>query len=305
MADTFRWLQMSITCSGELAEAIAEAMSRFVKEGVAIESVTTFDTENYEFKSTGDAKVSVYLENDDALESTRQRLEEVVWHFSQIVPIPAPEFKQIQDEDWMAAWKKNYQPIKVGIKFLVLPSWMEASTGETRTIIRIDPAMAFGTGTHPSTQLCLLAIEDHLKPGLDVIDLGCGSGILAIAALKHGAKYALALDTDQNAVIATKANAAINGIQENLDTFKGSLDDILDGDYQIKQASFVMANILAPVIIKLFKEGLSLTLKPGGLMILAGILENQAEEVLTAVKTSGLHLIQKYQQDDWVALVVG
>lgn len=300
----YRWLEISITCSGELAEALAETMSRYIKNGVAIESLTTFDTADYEFKATGDVKVSVYLENDSSLDLTRQKIEEAVWHFSQIVSIPEPQFREISDEDWMASWKRHYQPIYIGKKFLVLPAWIDAKPDEKRTVIRIDPAMAFGTGTHPSTQLCLLAIEDYLEQGVDVIDLGCGSGILAIAALKHGAEYALAVDTDQNAVDATRTNASLNNIEDNLGTYKGSLDDISHGNYPLTQASFVLANILAPVIIKLFKEGLAKTLKPDGIMVLAGILENQAEQVLTAIKTSGLRLLQQYQINDWVALVV-
>ncbi len=114
----------------------------------------------------------------------------------------------------------------------------------------------------------------------------------------------MAVDTDQNAVDATRTNASLNNIESNLGIYKGSLDDILHGDYPLTQASFVLANILAPVIIKLFKEGLAKTLKPDGIMVLAGILENQAEQVITAIKTSGLRLLQQYQIDDWVALVV-
>jgi ribosomal protein L11 methyltransferase len=305
VAENFRWLEVSITCSGELAEALAEALSRFAENGVVIESITTFDTDEYEFKATGNVKVIAYLDNNTQLETTRQQLEEALWHFSQIVPIPAPEYRLIQDEDWMAAWKKHYQPIKVGRKWLILPAWLEADPGEHRTIIRIDPAMAFGTGAHPSTQLCLLAIEDHLLPGQNVIDLGCGSGILAIAALKLGAADALAVDTDEQAVIATQNNARINGIHNHLATSQGSIQKILQGDFAIKQAPFVLANILAPVLMRLFKEGLADILTPGGKLVLAGILDNQVDDVIAAAKTARLALIAHYQHEDWVALVVG
>jgi ribosomal protein L11 methyltransferase len=204
----------------------------------------------------------------------------------------------------MTVWKQNYQPLRVGKNWLILPAWLELPEGETRRVVRIDPAMAFGTGTHPSTQLCLLAIEDTIRPGQPVIDLGCGSGILSIAALKAGASQALAVDIDEQAVIATHANARINAIDEKVEAVQGSLADILTGKYSLQQAPLVLANILAPVLIRLFDEGLADLIAPGGKLVLAGILENQAEDVLSAARARGLNLIAKYQQEDWVGLVV-
>lgn len=297
------WLEVSVICNGEIGEAVAEVMARFAENGVVIESITEFDQKAYEQVETDKVRVLCYLNNDENVEQKSLQLQESLWHLSQISPIAAPQLQTIQDEDWMASWKNNYKPIKVGKNWLILPAWIEPDPSETRQIIRIDPAMAFGTGTHPSTQLCLLAIEDYLKVGQDVIDLGCGSGILAIAALKLGASYALAVDTDDLAVEATKKNAIINKIHTNLASHRGSLDDILHGDYVIRQAPLVLANILVPVLIQLLKEGLARTISPGGKLVMAGILETQAESVIQASKTAGLNLVNQYQQDDWVALV--
>ena len=297
------WLEVSVICNGEIGEAVAEVMARFAENGVVIESITEFDQNAYEQVETDNVRVLCYLAKDENVEQKSLQLQESLWHLSQISPIAAPQLQTIQDEDWMASWKNNYRPIKVGKNWLILPAWIEPDPSETRQIIRIDPAMAFGTGTHPSTQLCLLAIEDYLKVGQDVIDLGCGSGILAIAALKLGASFALAVDTDNLAVEATKKNAIINEIHANLDSYRGSLDDILHGDYAIRQAPLVLANILAPVLIQLLKEGLARTISPGGKLVMAGILDTQAESVIQASKTAGLNLVNQYQQDDWVALV--
>ena len=297
------WLEVSVICNGEIGEAVAEVMARFAENGVVIESITEFDQNAYEQVETDNVRVLCYLAKDENVEQKSLQLQESLWHLSQISPIAAPQLQTIQDEDWMASWKNNYKPIKVGKNWLILPAWIEPDPSETRQIIRIDPAMAFGTGTHPSTQLCLLAIEDYLKVGQDVIDLGCGSGILAIAALKLGASYALAVDTDDLAVEATKKNAIINKIHTNLASHRGSLDDILHGDYVIRQAPLVLANILAPVLIQLLKEGLARTISPGGKLVMAGILDTQAESVIQASKTAGLNLVNQYQQDDWVALV--
>jgi ribosomal protein L11 methyltransferase len=279
------WMEVSLKCSGELAEAVAEVFARYCPEGVVLDNVTTYDAEKHEHIPTGMMRVAAYLPQDDDLESKKRSLEEALWYMGRIVPLPAPEFISIEDQDWMTVWKQNYQPLRVGKNWLILPAWLELPEGETRRVVRIDPAMAFGTGTHPSTQLCLLAIEDTIRPGQPVIDLGCGSGILSIAALKAGASQALAVDIDEQAV-------------------QGSLADILTGKYSLQQAPLVLANILAPVLIRLFVEGLADLIAPGGKLVLAGILENQAEDVLSAARARGLNLITKYQQEDWVGLVV-
>ena len=297
-------MEVTLECSGELAEAVAEVFARYCPEGVVLDNVTRYDAEKHEHIPTGMMRVAAYLPQDDELESKKRSLEEALWYMGRIVPLPAPEFISIEDQDWMTVWKQNYQPLRVGKSWLILPAWLELPEGETRRVVRIDPAMAFGTGTHPSTQLCLLAIEDTIRPGQPVIDLGCGSGILSIAALKAGASQALAVDIDEQAVIATHANARINAIDEKVEAVQGSLADILTGKYSLQQAPLVLANILAPVLIRLFDEGLADLIAPGGKLVLAGILENQAEDVLSAARARGLNLIAKYQQEDWVGLVV-
>ncbi len=297
-------MEVTLECSGELAEAVAEVFARYCPEGVVLDNVTRYDAEKHEHIPTGMMRVAAYLPQDDELESKKRSLEEALWYMGRIVPLPAPEFISIEDQDWMTVWKQNYQPLRVGKSWLILPAWLELPEGETRRVVRIDPAMAFGTGTHPSTQLCLLAIEDTIRPGQPVIDLGCGSGILSIAALKAGASQALAVDIDEQAVSATHANARINAIDEKVEAVQGSLADILTGKYSLQQAPLVLANILAPVLIRLFDEGLADLIAPGGKLVLAGILENQAEDVLSAARARGLDLIAKYQQEDWVGLVV-
>lgn len=297
-------MEVTLECSGELAEAVAEVFARYCPEGVVLDNVTTYDAEKHEHIPTGMMRVVAYLPQDDELESKKRSLEEALWYMGRIVPLPAPEFISIEDQDWMTVWKQNYQPLRVGKNWLILPAWLELPEGDTRRVVRIDPAMAFGTGTHPSTQLCLLAIEDTIRPGQPVIDLGCGSGILSIAALKADASQALAVDIDEQAVSATHANARINAIDDKVEAVQGSLADILTGKYSIQQAPLVLANILAPVLIRLFDEGLADLIAPGGKLVLAGILENQAEDVLSAARARGLNLITKYQQEDWVGLVV-
>jgi len=293
-----------LQCSGELAEAVAEVFARYCPEGVVLDNITRYDAEKHEHIPTGMMRVAAYLPLDDELESKKRSLEEALWYMGRIVPLAAPEFVSIADQDWMTVWKQNYQPLRIGKSWLILPAWLEVPESETRRVVRIDPAMAFGTGTHPSTQLCLLGVEEYALGAETVIDLGCGSGILSIAALKLGVRHALAVDIDEQAVIATLNNARINAIGDELEAEQGSLADILAGKYALKQAPLVLANILAPVLVRLFDEGLARLVAPGGKLVLAGILENQAEDVLSAARAQGMDLIARYQQEDWVALVV-
>jgi ribosomal protein L11 methyltransferase len=303
VAETAHWLEVSLVVDGELAEAVSDVLGRFTSNGVVVESGVTYNDAEDEGTPVGPLRVFGYLPVDEHLEETRRLLEEAVWHLGQIQPLPPLNFKTIIDEDWMAAWKQHYHPIPLGQKLLVLPAWLEAND-TSRVVVRIDPSMAFGTGTHPTTQLCLELIEEHVQPGQPVIDVGCGSGILSIAALKLGASHALAVDIDNQAVRSSRENAAANNVLELLETGQGSVGEILEGRYSIQQAPLVLANILAPVIIRLFDAGLARLVMPGGALILSGILDHQADEVAAAALQHDLREVDRRQILDWVALVV-
>ncbi len=298
-----RWLEVSLTVNGELAESVAEVLDRFASGGVVVESGVIYDEEESEGTPVGPVRVYAYLPVDEFLEEKRQRLEEALWYLGRIQPLPEPAFKPVQDEDWMAAWKKHYHPIPIGQRLLVLPAWIE-QTDLTRLAVKIDPSMAFGTGTHPTTQLCMEMIEKHLIPGQNVIDVGCGSGILSIAALKLGAARALGVDIDSAAVKSTRENAAANEVLAGLETGLGSVDEVLQGQFSLRQAPLVLANILAPIIIRLFGTGLADLVQPGGKLILSGILEGQAAAVKEAAAAKGLRWVETAQQLDWVAIVM-
>lgn len=298
-----RWLEVSLVVDGELGEAIADLLSRYVEGGVVVESGIKFNNIDDEGRAGGPIRVFGYISVDDKLEIIRQKLETGLWHMGQIQPLPVPSYRTIEDQDWMTSWKKNYHPIPVGKKLLILPAWFE-QTDMSRLAVKIDPSMAFGTGTHPTTQLCLEMVEEFCQPGLDVIDVGCGSGILSIAAIKLGARKALAVDIDPLSVKATMENAIANEVGAAIETGEGSVSEVLRGDYTIKKAQLLLANILAPVIIKLFDDGLHKLMLPNGVLILSGILQEQEERVLMAAKKLGLELVLKKQMGDWVSLAI-
>lgn len=298
---TAHWLEVSLAVDNELAEAVAEVLSRYVANGVVIENDMTYTDAEDIGTPVGTARVYGYLPIDPHLDQKRQMVEQALWHLGQIQPLPEANFREIADQDWMAAWKDHYKPIPIGEKLLILPAWLENPYPE-RLPVRIDPSMAFGTGMHPSTQLCLHLIETYLQPGQPMIDIGCGSGILSIAGLQLGASAVVAVDTDLVAVRATGENAARNGVLERLETGQGSVEEIEEGRFSVKQAPLVVANILAPVVINLLERGMAWLVAKDGILVLAGILDEQAERVIAAAEGQNLSLAEKRSIGDWVAL---
>lgn len=298
-----KWLQVSLTVDGELAEAVSEVLDRFTSGGVVVESGVKYLSAEDEGTPYGPVKVYGYLVIDHQVEESRRKLEEALWHLSAIRELPAPQYTEIADENWMNAWKDHYHPIPIGEKLLVLPAWVKQED-LSRVAVKIDPSMAFGTGTHPSTQLCLELIETYTPAGKPVIDIGCGSGILSIAALKLGASHALSVDIDAAAVKSTCENAQVNGVEELIETGQGSVAEVAAGSYSIRHAPLVLANILAPVLIRLFNGGMADLVEPGGVIIVAGILDEQAESVRLAGEARGLEYIEQRQIGDWVALAL-
>ncbi|HEY3473819.1 MAG TPA: 50S ribosomal protein L11 methyltransferase, partial [Anaerolineales bacterium] len=246
-----------------------------------------------------------YLEMNDQIEETRQKVEESLYYLGRIQPLPAASYKQIPDQNWMEAWKQHYKPILIGERLVVVPAWID-SPDPKRIIIRIDPGMAFGTGTHPTTQLCLELMEKAFATSSPsrVIDVGCGSGILSIAALKLGAESALGMDIDAGSIDNARENANANDVGEELILGVGSVQEVLDGQFAFRQAPLVLANILAPVIVRLFDAGLADLMQKDGAIILSGILQEQTQNVIEAAQAKGLTVIEQRQMGDWVALTV-
>ncbi len=298
-----KWLEVSLTVDGELAEAVAEVLDRYATGGVVVESNVKYRDAEDEGTPYGPVKVYAFLEADATLEEKRHKLEEALWYLNAIRELPQPVYREIADQNWMAAWKEHYRPIEIGKRLLILPAWMEQKD-MTRAAVKIDPSMAFGTGTHPSTQLCLALVEDYVKPGQQVIDIGCGSGILSVAALKLGASHALAVDIDEESVKATLKAAVDNQVSEGIEAGKGSVTEILQGDFSVRRAPVVLANILAPILIRLFDAGMAETITPGGVIVLAGILAEQGQSVRESAESKGLKFVEERHSGDWVALVM-
>jgi len=299
------WLEVSLTVNGELAEAVAEVLSRYIPAGVVIESTAVYaGPEDENGQAVGPLRVCGYLPIDEKLEETRRKIEEGLWYLGRISPLPAPVFRPFEEINWMEAWKQHYHPIPVGEGLMIVPAWLEPEMGG-RLPIRIDPGMAFGTGTHPTTQLCLALTEayfQHVAGAPLVLDIGCGSGILAVAALKLGAPQALGVDIDPQAMDASRQNAILNGVAEKLELGVGSVAEVRLGKFGLRQGNLLYANILAPVLVRLLDDGLGELVMAGGWLILSGILAEQSPDVESALAMHGYCVVHKPHVGDWVAI---
>ena len=301
------WLEVSLIVNGELAEAVADVLARFAYSGVMMEQGVKYNDEEDAGTPTGPITVRAYLEMDDDIEEKRQKLEESLYYLGRIQPLPAAAYRQIADQNWMEAWKQHYKPIRIGQRLVIIPAWMD-SPDPNRIAIKIDPGMAFGTGTHPTTQLCLELMEKTINDirvsntEFRVIDVGCGSGILSIAALKLGTKQALGVDIDAGSIENARENAAANRVGDELMLALGTVDEIRKRQFAFDRAPLVLANILAPVIVRLFEAGLADLVEENGTIILSGILQEQESRVFEAGQAKGLRMNDRKQMGDWVAL---
>lgn len=212
--------------------------------------------------------------------------------------------KNIKEDDWANNWKKYFKPFAVGDKIVIRPSWEEYNDDGNKTVLKIDPGHVFGTGTHETTQLCIELIENYLKKDDMVLDIGCGSGILSIASLLLGAKYADAVDIDPNAIDIAYTNAGMNDIgRETYDVVSGNIleDEDLNEKYSGKKYDVVEANIVADVIIAL-TDKIPQYIKDGGVFISSGIIVERLDDVLKALKGHGFEVLEVKKKKGWSAI---
>ncbi|MEM7331625.1 MAG: 50S ribosomal protein L11 methyltransferase [Chloroflexota bacterium] len=300
------WLEVRVLTDGEGAEAVAETLRPFAySEGVVLEQLgdmTTADPDALESTIT----VKIYIPKEEDTTQKRTQIEDALHYLGRLYPIPPPTFHLLKEQDWANAWKSHYKPFRIGKHVWIQPSWIDMDAPEASDlqpddiILTLDPGMAFGTGLHPTTQMCILFIEQYLKPKDTILDVGTGSGILSIAAAKLGSGPIVAFDTDELAIKTTHENAEINGVHHLLKIDQKTLDE-----YPIKPYNMVLVNILAPIIINLFKNDRLIDyLIDDGVLILSGIIDEQLADVETAVIEAGGRIIETKQTRDWVCLAV-
>lgn len=288
-----QWLEISVHADGEAAEAISEVFNRYGQGGAVIEHLLSSGSAAHDDIDEMIVKTYIAPDNPDL----RQQIREALWHLGQLYPIAEPSFRVLSTEDWAEAWKAHYAVLHVGRQTVIVPQWLEYWAQPGEVIVTLDPGMAFGTGTHPTTRLCLTALEALATPGMNVLDLGTGSGILAISAAKQGAASVLALDVDEIAVAAAQENVAANDVGSVVHVEAGSVEKA-SGPYDL-----ILVNILAGVICELMGRGLTGLLKPGGTLVASGIIDCQEAQVREALSEQGLKIVNRLAEQDWLALI--
>lgn len=201
-----------------------------------------------------------------------------------------------KEEDWLNNWKQYFNPIEVGEKILIRPTWRDDYEPNGRVVLNLDPGIAFGTGTHETTRLCLEALEKYVTADTQILDVGCGSGILAVAALLLGAKRAVGVDIDEMAVKTAKENAALNGVSDKIEIIHGNLTDKVSGTYNV-----VAANIVADAII-LLSEDIKNFMSDDAVYMMSGIIDSRADDVKAAIADS-FDIIEEYTENGWFCFV--
>lgn len=303
---SMQWLELAVKVHPEAVESVSELLSRYTSDGVVIDEPIELVDEGQEYRVLAGQPVSVrlYLAQDGTENEKRQEIERGLWHLSAIGAhfVSEVQTRTVRDEDWANAWKEHFYVTHIGQRIVIRPSWREYTPKPQEVVLTLDPGMAFGTGLHPTTRMCLELVERLVQPGMKFLDVGTGSGILSLAAAKLGVKEIYAIDNSSVAVESTQANAQMNDLGEQIEVVLGVLDDDsaarMEGHYD-----FVIANILAGVIGSIAPQ-LARVMAPQGLLVVSGIIEARLHDALDPLLAAGLEVVEQSMIDDWMALVL-
>ncbi|ALP38329.1 ribosomal protein L11 methyltransferase [Paenibacillus sp. IHB B 3084] len=315
------WHEITIHTTEEAVEMISNFLHEAGAGGVSIEESGSLnkprDTSYGQWYDRplndipeGQATIKGYFAEEVEMDGIRAQIEPRVEELRTFDIDPGEvryELKTVNEDDWANAWKQYFKPLRVSDRLTIKPTWEAYEpASEDEKIIELDPGMAFGTGTHPTTSLCLRALESVIKGGEEVIDVGTGSGILAIGAVQLGAKHVLALDLDPVAVSSARENTHLNGLEDRITIKESDLLSVLNASdptlgIQLP-VKLVVANILAEIIL-LFIDDVYKALEPGGIYIASGIWKNKEEVVENALKAAGFDIAETCRDEDWLAFV--
>jgi ribosomal protein L11 methyltransferase len=300
------WLELTVKVHPDAVESVSELMSRYSSEGVVIEEPIELieDGQAYRVREGEPVTVHAYVPMDGTEEEARQRISEGLWHFASIGAhfVGNLETKSVNEEDWANAWKEHFHVTQIGKRIIIRPSWREYTPKDEEVVITLDPGMAFGTGLHPTTRLCLEQVEQRTRPGMRVLDVGTGSGILALAAAKLGAEHVYAIDNSSVAVESATENAVLNEQSERIKVVLGTLDEEA-AQRMAGQYDLVLANIIAHIIGSIAPQ-LAQVLAPDGLLVASGIIEARRQDAEGPLLEVGLELVEQRMIEDWMVLVL-
>ena len=306
-----QWAEVSVDTSHEATELVSEILQELGAAGVVIEDPALLNeyirsglwdyTDLKESEETEVVRVKAYWALDEELEGKLQRLaarlDGMTAHGID-TGAGAVSWKAVADEDWAETWKEFFHTEKIGARTVIKPTWEEYEAGAGEIVVELDPGAAFGTGQHATTALCIRALEELVRPGMTVFDVGTGSGVLAIVAAKLGAKRVEAVDFDPVAVRVARENVRQNDVEDIVRTGQSDLLKSVEG-----RADLIIANIIADIIVRLFGE-VEAHLAPDGTMLLAGIIEDRLQDVVEAAALHGFAVEKIEQEKGWAAVIV-
>ena len=305
-----KWTEVCIRTTEEASDAISEMLTTIGAGGVVIEdpneirrqieSPNSLDYADQEFMDSLGTEVTIkaYFNEDSTSEELAILIKEKLAFISQFLEVGKgyTGYTKVDDEDWSTAWKKYYKPFHISDSVVIKPTWEEYTRQTGEIVIEMDPGMAFGTGTHETTRLCSQLLEKYVKKDDTVIDVGCGTGILSIVAVKLGASHATAIDIDEVAVRVSRENCGINSVTDRISVKKGVL-----GDLELQKADIVVANIIADVIVNI-STLMPAYLKEGGILLTSGIIRERKNDVLEAYTAMGFEFLNILERGEWVAM---
>ncbi len=294
------WIELSIEAPPEYVEPLSEILRRYSEGGVAVEQPGGFNPDEGEAPIVPErVTVKAYLPLDDTTDYRRARIDVAVRLVAHLAPVSALRERRVTQDEWENGWKDYFNVLNVGDRIVICPTWREHEARDGEVVISLDPGMAFGTGHHPTTRMCLEVIERELKPGDSVLDVGCGSGILSIAAAKLGAGATVGLEIDRPAVGVARSNAELNDVLDSLEIVQGTLPNPAA---PIGSFDLVVANISAHVVAEISAHLVD-CMAHGGTLLASGIIDKHKPNVVDSLQSAGVSVVDRIVDGDWVALV--
>lgn len=307
-----KWIEIQVKTTTEASEIVTNLLYESGAEGLAIEDPNVIfefekkpgdwycaedDVNNYDFEGI---LIKGYLQKSDDLVDKIELLKQNIKNISTYDIDYGPgevTITEVEDSDWAEEWKKYYKPKRVGKHIIIKPTWEEFDAKTDDIVVEIDPGMSFGTGTHETTMLCMQRLEKYVHQYDTVIDVGCGTGVLAIVAAKLGALNTLAIDLDEDAVRIAKENIEINGMKNRITVKHGNLLDMID-----LKANVIVGNLLAEIVVML-ADGIKNFLEEDGVFIASGIILDRIDLVVDALETNGLEIVEIQKMGEWACIV--
>jgi len=288
-----KWIELSVVADDELIDPLVQIFDRYSKNGVVLENVKENSGD-----SNNTTKVRTYLNAETDYEIVFNQIDIGVRLLSHVGVVSRLSKRVVDENEWHESWKKHFSILEIGKTLAIVPSWLNSKKVDRKVIIELDPGMAFGTGHHPTTRMCLEMLEILVKPENAVLDLGCGSGILSIASAKMGSEKVIGIDNDETAVKVAMENIEINGIGKSVSILTGSIPN----KDMIKHSNdIIVANISSKVILDLSIE-ITEHLKLGGHLLISGFLDTNESEIINRFKGLNLNVVSRQGTADWVAL---